>query len=704
MQYVRLNLVQPYQRRPVTGRADETVAVQMARGGAEQGPLKKIAIKYEKILSFSPPTGISRKRVLIEGVPGSGKSTLVQRMCHDWSIGDFAQDFKVVVQVTLRNLPKDKKLSLEDLIYTSIASQKAVSEISDFISDHDGQHVLFIFDGFDEVSEQMRKRSIVRDVLAGRLAPLSSFIITTRPISAESLYSCVDRRIEITGFGDQEIHTFVTGYFSSFNPAAGKKLLSALSTRPSIKRLCYVPLLLLLICYSVSLGGEAAELPRTLHNLFENLIYLTINHNLERAEREERIGNLQDLSRLCRGFDELTSLALEGIERDTMVFSDLNFEVDDALHGLFNCIESRNHLGVISRTWHFLHLTLQEFMAALAVAKMTPEDQFSFWKERLLLKFDKKGMFIVAADRYLTMFTLFCGITGLQNRGIQNLLLDVVGDLWKPEIRYGTPLEKICRVIAESGNQALAIRLLSPFRRIVVQVNARLDLPSVTWCIMASKESVEELIAIDSFDRFGAMDSFDYFGVPLSTLAHFLGQLDQLSCLSAMEMPRIVCERSSSSSDKGKGGLSVCLKLIVPSCMCAFCDLWHEANQGALHIKHCDSHTKCHILCKPLQPTLNNIKCWSFQVHFGIQQAHWLPSISQLHHLQADWLILFKLAVQSHILYKALFCHLVKHMIYVQYNCALQCINSLFRPWLLICVCMHECVICSMHGPQLAGK
>ena len=77
MQYVKLNLVQPEQRRPVEGRVGEEMAVHLAREGVQQVPHEKVPLEYQDILAFTPPTGISRRRVLIEGVAGSGKSCLL---------------------------------------------------------------------------------------------------------------------------------------------------------------------------------------------------------------------------------------------------------------------------------------------------------------------------------------------------------------------------------------------------------------------------------------------------------------------------------------------------------------------------------------------------------------------------------------------------------------------------------------------------
>ena len=523
MQYVKLNLVQPEQRRPVEGRLREAVAVHLAREGVQQVPHEKVPLEYQDILAFTPPTGISRQRVLIEGVAGSGKSTLTQRMCCDYSNGRFAQDYNIVVHVALRSLSKDQqRLTLQDLIFTSVGGADIVEEVAASITSCQGQAVLFIFDGFDELSEEMRESSLVRDIIKGHILPQSSFVVTTRPISAESLYHCVDRRVQISGIGKEEVKKYVTEYFASSNPSAGEKLLSTLSLRPHIKRLCYVPLLLLMVCYIVSLDGDSAELPRTLHQLFEYLIILTLNHNLEWAGRKERAGSLRDVSRLCPCFDKLTQLALEGILKDTIIFSNLDFEVDNAFHGLFNCIATRNRFGGVSCTWHFLHLAVQEYMAALAVAKKTPEEQVAFWKQHLTLKYNKRGDFVLTQDRYHTMFLFYSSLTGLNTPGIQSMLLDTLDTIVEPSIRRGTPVPELGAVVAESGNVQLARSILSPCGPTVEIDWDYLENVDVAWCVSEYCKQVEGA-GIRIGGRYG--------------VANFLSQLGDISTLGKVELP-----------------------------------------------------------------------------------------------------------------------------------------------------------------------
>ena len=512
----------------MAGRADEAVSVCLARGGAEQVPLSKEPIEYANVLTFSPSPVMSRKRVLIEGVPGSGKSTLVQRMCHDWSVGGFAHDYELVIQVTLRSLPKDRELSLEDLIYTTVADKADIQEIVCYVSLHQGAGVLFVFDGYDEMPEEMRQKSIICDILDGRPAPLSSFVITTRPISAESLYSCVDRRVEICGFGDKEVKDYITKYYASFNPAAGKKLLSTLSTRPNIKMLCYVPLLLTMICFLTAHGGDTQGIPPTMHQLYVDIIIHTVNYNLKREGKKERAGSLEDIMKLCPSFDKLADLALEGIVTDTIIFGKLNFEVDDALLGLINCIQSQTRFGTTTRTWHFLHRTLQEFMAGLAMTKKPSEEQVLFWRKHLNPRYDKEGHFVLGDDNSKSAFLFYCGVSGLSNPGIQSMLLDTLDTAVEPTISVVTPLAELCEVVSESGNEEFAHSILSACGTTVDIRNPKLQ--GAGWVVAQYCKWVEGVrLSIGG----------EFINIPLSSLSNIASQLESVCSLAAVHLHNV---------------------------------------------------------------------------------------------------------------------------------------------------------------------
>ena len=529
LDFVKLNLIQPQE--PIPRAGQDKASVNLCKGGVGEVPNQKIPIKYEDILNFQPRGDGSRRRVLIEGVPGCGKTTLIKRMCRDWANGSFAEDSKAVIQVVLRCLPKRDDLTIEDMVLTSVRDKKVVADIAQYVHDHQGQGVVFVLDGFDEISEEMHHSSIVRDILEGRLAPKASFIITSRPISAQSLYQVVDRRIEVTGFGEPEIERFVTDYFATTDVKVGEKLLSTLDSRPTIKSLCYVPLQLLMVCFTASHGKD---LPRTMHELFGRIVILAINRHKEKAERKERAESLEDVMQLCPSFIKLAQLALEGLKSDTLVFSDVDFEVDEALLGLVNSFEVPNKFGGTTRRWHFLHLTLQEYFAAYALS-VTPEAvQVEFWRERLLFKYKRflgdENKYILSSDRYHTLFLLYCGITGLRSKtGVQAMLVKAADALFQPTIEDGSALGALCEAVSESSNSELAWRILSTCgSNVQVGIFLRTS-PGIPWCIEACGQHTEELcLSISGDSLFRYTDP--------SSVAQFVIQLNDFVTLSGLDL------------------------------------------------------------------------------------------------------------------------------------------------------------------------
>ena len=495
-------------------------------------PNQKVPLKYKDIFNFQPRGGGTRRRVLIEGVPGCGKTTLIKRMCRDWANGSFAEDSKALIQVVLRGLPKRDVLTIDDMVFTSVRDKKVAADIAQYIHDHQGDGVVFIFDGFDEISEEMRQSSIVCDILEGCLAPKASFVVTSRPISAQSLYQVVDRRIEVTGFAEPEVEMFVSDYFATTDVEVGKKLLSALNSRPTFKSLCYVPLQLLMVCFTASHGKD---LPRTMHELFGRIVTLTVNRHWEKEGRKERAKSVDDVIRLCPSFIKLAQLALEGLKNDTLVFSAVDFEVDEALLGLVNCIEVPDEFGGTTRTWHFLHLTLQEYLAAYALS-VAPEDvHVEFWSKRLLFRYTEMGQYILINDRFHTVFLLYCGITGLRIKtGVQAMLIKAAEAVLQPAMEDGSALAALCEAVSESSNRELACRIVSTCgRNISVLLHYGSAFQGVPWCIESYGQRIEELcLSIRG-------DNVDFAYAPASNVALFISEMEDLVTLSGLELSLI---------------------------------------------------------------------------------------------------------------------------------------------------------------------
>ena len=166
---------------------------------SENQRFKDSSINIQDILEYIPAHP-PRKRILIEGEPGIGKSTLTKQLCYKFAAeGTFAKEFKLVIRVVLRGLPfESDAISVPDLVQSctsdvySALDEEDVSILSRYITDSKGKDTLFIMDGYDEFPEKLQRHSLVADIISGKALPASSFIITSRPRASAHLHDRID--------------------------------------------------------------------------------------------------------------------------------------------------------------------------------------------------------------------------------------------------------------------------------------------------------------------------------------------------------------------------------------------------------------------------------------------------------------------------------------------------------------------------------
>ena len=318
-----------------------------------------------------------RSWVLLEGISGIGKSTLAYEMCKRWANGTALQEYSLVILLSLREDDVQHKWSpdkLEDLLIgTYLNKQSWKLQVVQDITDNDGEGLLIILEGFDELPE---KKQLELDILKRMKRNYSeaTVMITTRSSSAHLLSKPIQfvKHFEIHGFNTHNQNRYIE-IFLKDDKASIESFKKYIDRYPVISRCLRIPLNLVIVLEIFCRPGTS-QLPETLTELYESLIKMVIYREKESqtpAGTQIQLSNLRELpGDTQEAFDNLCSLAYEGIilNRQQQVFyKPEKFETLGLMRR-----ESKVLNGGDTFAYSFLHITIQEFLAAYHIVHQFP--------------------------------------------------------------------------------------------------------------------------------------------------------------------------------------------------------------------------------------------------------------------------------------------------------------------------------------------
>uniref|UniRef100_A0A3Q3G4G9 FISNA domain-containing protein n=1 Tax=Labrus bergylta TaxID=56723 RepID=A0A3Q3G4G9_9LABR len=345
----------------------ETVQIE----GAKFKP-KETSIKYDTI--FEPAVGKPKniKSVLTTGMAGIGKSFATMKYMLDWAEDTSHTDIFFMFPLSFRelNLRKDEMHSLEELIYSFFPGMKT-SEIEDY----DKYNILIVLDGFDEcrldldfneseectdVKKQTSVKVLLTNLILGNLLSKAQVWITSRPAASNSIPAGkVDRVTEVRGFNDDQKEEYFRKRFDDKDLA--EKILSHVKTSRTVYIMCHIPV----FCWLTSTvledfveRKEVGKMPSTLTDMYIHFVLLQCRQANVKYGTDETIVSLG-------------KLAFEGLETGDLVFTEetltecgVNITEAAVFSGIFTQIKRERHGLYQQKLFCFVHLSIQEFMAA----------------------------------------------------------------------------------------------------------------------------------------------------------------------------------------------------------------------------------------------------------------------------------------------------------------------------------------------------
>ena len=404
-QYINLAIIksEPVSRE----QADEFTRLTL-HGDIDQVLHKKKHTEITDILK--PKHGEKLRFVLVEGAPGVGKSTLAWELCRRWGEMEALKQYSLVVLLKLRDERIQKATRVANFFYHADTDlQKAVFKE---VKAREGEGVLLIMDGADECPPSFWRdyRSLIHRILCGYLLPKANILVTTRPSASSVLISQwkPQKRIEVLGFTSDQIDQY-TQHVLGAEPEVLEGFRKYISSSPSIRGMLYIPLNTV-IAVGVYRENRKKDkpIPTTLTQLYTNLILILLQRYLldsnfveDASALPQTIEDLPDS--VYQQFLDLAEVAYEGTIGQRLVFQKLP-EGSKPLG--FTTASAELHTGV-RLSYNFLHLTLQEYLAAFYFSQLPAAQQ----QETFLEHHETSHLSV--------MWTFVAGLTHFKDIGLE---------------------------------------------------------------------------------------------------------------------------------------------------------------------------------------------------------------------------------------------------------------------------------------------
>ncbi len=337
---------------------------------------------YEEIHKPNEPIEIrglikKSKKSLIFGKAGIGKTTLCKYISYMWANDKLYTQFNYIVYITLREW-RDGGLrgAIKDNYYSIETDMNIIPKIEDL-----NQQTLFLFDGYDELSEE--KKRVLRDEI--EKYNLLHYIITTRPYGYKKEDFSISEHFETIGFTDENIKEYIENFF--IDERAKTSLIEFINKNKEIKHISYIPLMLEMLCtlwQNEVKNNSTLKSPMSMTELYTKVVDYILQSYAERKENK----NVYLRKNRKSIKDILGKIALHGLKNRRIIFDgdfldsiltdkEISFFENSVKESGF--LKFENHArDLLDNSFEFIHLSFMEYFAALYLANLEKNEQKEF--------------------------------------------------------------------------------------------------------------------------------------------------------------------------------------------------------------------------------------------------------------------------------------------------------------------------------------
>ena len=380
-----------------------------------QGDVDDIMTDKERIEYDAAFTNLeSATRLLIEGRPGSGKTTLVHRFSKDWARGNpklNLKNIKLLFLVHLRGFLNDPNITLRDILKLYYSEEPTIVTIIHEAEANSGEGLCFILDGLDEYRPESMKNTFIFKLIKRLALPKAIVITASRPAASAEFRKTADKKIEVIGFLKEQIQEYIAKYPFTVSDK-GMELHKHLEKHPNIHHMCYLPIHAAMVCYLFNIMG--GTLPQTETAMYTEFTNATLLRAIRREEEDEMINiespqDLPDHKRemfysICRLGFEMTLSSKQVMQKMEVRNFFGNVHCGKESMGLITVDSVAKKCG-FENLYTFLHLTFQEYLAACHILQLSETEQMGIFRQ-------------YGKERHMqVVWKFYCGLTSFEEGG-----------------------------------------------------------------------------------------------------------------------------------------------------------------------------------------------------------------------------------------------------------------------------------------------